>query len=445
MTFTRSSSASASRASLRSSSALLALLLVGCSGDDPAPAPVPEDIPIRVVEEDAAIDAPPVPVDEGLEEPPPPASLADHTFEAPQPWATPLEDYLAVGLEKVGDLSFERGIQDLTVYLDRLYIAYGDATHNLGREIPIEIRYFDDPDSNVAKSEFETQEEHLERYRLIGGRAYIAGIDATEDAHLGNVYHRGPEVPWEKSRTVSGGVHVHDIVGFKGDLYAVGSGSQPDEWAAGDIYGHLWRSTDEAQSFEILHRHHNGGVGDARFTRLVPTADTLYVFGYLLNNQGIHALPNTAWDGEKATLLESGHPLYGIFASESDPIDADRTLLRGVDVTTESPRPWSTWMVSSGAQVTKIERFANETIADVAPAPDTGEWLLLTYDGNDYGTSVGGELTEWFVRFYVTRDFVQFTQLTGFYTEVPPDSVAVWKGAVYYGTAWGEVWRALPQ
>ncbi len=120
----------------------------------------------------------------------PPATLAGLRCGAPSPWAEPIADYLAVGERQTMGGDFLRAVQDLHVYEDRLYLGYGDANVNLGRATPIEVRAFADDARPEAASEFRTDEEQIERYRELDGDLWIPGVDATEDAWLGNVYWR---------------------------------------------------------------------------------------------------------------------------------------------------------------------------------------------------------------------------------------------------------------
>lgn len=171
-------------------------------------------------------------------------SVAAMTFSAPVSWAKPIDDYIAAGKAKLGHEKFERSIHDLAVYEGRLYLGYGDATYNLGRITPIEMRSFASPASTTITKEFTTQEEHLEQYRILDGDLVMAGIDATEDAWLGSVYAKPSGKAWFKSRTLKQGVHVHDCITFGGAWYAVGSGATQAEWTASNIHSILWKSTD---------------------------------------------------------------------------------------------------------------------------------------------------------------------------------------------------------
>jgi len=377
------------------------------------------------------------------------------SFAVPTPWADPIEDYLAAGYEHVGDWDFFRGIHDLAVYDDRLYLGHGDANVNLGRVIPIGFRYFASDDDPTAENEFDSDEEQLERYRVIDGDLFMAGVDATEDAWLGNVYYRGPQSGWVKSRTLDEGVHVHDIVGFRGQHYAVGSGSSEEEWGNGDIYAHLWRSRDGGASFDITWRVHNGGTGDARWVRLLPSANALYLFGYTSNSLGridnlIGATYGEATCGSckrSVQLFADDHPLRWVFVTETDVIGPPESvealgIVRGIDLT-EDPLRYATWTLGAAGQVELLTALDGMTLLDVVEHEPTGETLLLLCDGDDYEQSF--ELTEWQVRIWVTSTFADFVELVSFHTAVPPRSLAYWRGQLFYGTDHGQVWRAASE
>lgn len=431
-------------------------LIVGC--DDGGGSDRPEERP------DAGIEAPdgggelpdagPGMADAGAEADaailddmgPPPITAS--RFDPPTPWARPIEDYLAAGVETVGpEGAFERGIHDLVAFDDRLFIGYGDATVNLGRVTPIELRAFTDPeDAEAVAAEFASDEEQIDRYRIIDGALYQAGIDATEDAWLGNVYRRAAGGEWVKHRSVYNGVHVHDVLGFGGALYAVGSGATQEEWQSGHIYGHLWRSEDEGGEWSIVDRVHNGLVGDTRWVRLLVGGDDLYMFGYRSDREGqIYDFPTgvLAANGNRVDLLPDDHALGQMFAIETDQIAPTVGLLRGVDVAAR-PLRYQTWTLD-GDGPRPVEALAGMTTVDVALRPETGEVLLLTHDEDDFQTANG--LTEWTVRVHAAPagDLSALTELFSFETAIRPRAVAWWRGGIYYGDDDGAVWRTLGQ
>lgn len=368
-----------------------------------------------------------------------PETIGAQRFPPPSPWATPIEDYIEAGQEKYPN-KFMRAIHDLAVYQDRLYLGYGDANVNMGRIIPIGFRYFPAPDDPNAINEFNSDEEQIERYRHIGERLVVAGVDATEDAWLGNVYLRGSESGWVKSRTLDQGVHVHDVCGTKDQIFAVGSGSTPEEWDKGDIYAQLWLSTDLGDSFHNLWRVYNGGTGDARFVRLLLFPSVLYVFGYGSNAQFvINELLNVTYDGHDVVRLATDHPLALAFVTETDLVAPEVGIVRGVD-RSKKPLLNRVWTLPADGAAAVIEPLAGRTVVDLFHYAPTGETLLLTYDGDDY--QAGLKLKQWQVRVLVTTDFASFAELVSFPTDTAPVSIAYWQGHIFYGTGAGQVWRA---
>ena len=359
------------------------------------------------------------------------------TFGPLQPWANPIDDYLEAGMQHAG--LFLRGVHDLVVWEGRLYLGYGDANVNLGRVIPIEVRSFTSPDEPEPLREFATDEEQIEHYRVLEQGLYIAGVDATEDAWLGNVYYRGEAGDWTKSRTLQGGVHVHDVAGHGGAVYAVGSGAAPEEWEAGDIFAHLWRSEDSGASFEIVARRHNGGDGDARWTRLISRPEGLYVFGYASNAQFvIDEIVNGVWDGQEVTPLADDHPLRWVLVDQSHPLPDGTALLTGVDASAQPLRRRAFRMSGDGV-VEPVAGLQGLSVLDVAPHLPTGEVVLMVEQGDE----VSDELrSSWAPKILISSDLESFTEALSFESERPPGAIVYWRGALYFGSGEGQVLRS---
>lgn len=181
------------------------VLTVGVLSCSEAPA-APPDATLDATLLDAAAD---LPAELGADVGPP--LLSTLRCGAPALWAEPLRDYLAVGERQTMGGAFLRAVQDLAVYDDRLYLGYGDANINLGRATPIEVRSFRDDGAAEAAAEFRSDEEQLEQYRELDGDLWIAGVDATEDAWLGNVY-------WRPRATPGGGGFARGAVNVGGAL-----------------------------------------------------------------------------------------------------------------------------------------------------------------------------------------------------------------------------------
>ncbi|RPG14608.1 MAG: hypothetical protein CBB69_011615, partial [Phycisphaera sp. TMED9] len=240
-------------------------------------------------------------------------------FEA---WAEPIPDAIATG-EAAFEGDFDRGITTLRPFEGRLWMGYGDATRNLGSEIPVEFRWFagaDDPVVRTAdvlaagqgarqRSPGDTGEEQIEPYRVVAGSLWQPGVDSTDADEAwtqtkagtwrlvdgerlqtklidGNVFKLesvDDEPVWRKYRNIPGGEHVHDIAGFGGSIYAVGSGADHRfEFGNGKVFRYLWRSDDGGETFRTVLRVEVPAVGyDTRFRRLLASGDRLYVLGYL--------------------------------------------------------------------------------------------------------------------------------------------------------------------
>lgn len=424
---------------------LVVLLLLGCSDDASTSDSnaTPSNTASDASQSDAGDDTNAAPEDTGAEpdSPPEPTPVADRSPGPLERWASPIDDYLEVGRMEAGEGgSFLMGIHDLAVYEDRLYLGYGDANINLGRVTPIEFRYIDSIDAGAeAISEFASDEEQLDRYRLIDGTLYMAGIDATEDAWLGNVYVREAGDAWVKSRTLSGGVHVHDVMGFQGALWAVGSGATPEEWSAGDIYAHLWRSDDGGASFTIAERAHNGGTGDMRWVHLLTVGDRLHMFGYGSNAQGqIDELNHRRTDGATLEPLPNGHPLRFVFVEDTWRV-GEQGLVTGVDASAD-PLLNGAWLMRTSDDVVAVEALAEVTTRDVAPVMETGEWLVLVTEGNVYLEAPADGI--WRTRVLVTRDFESFSEWLTVESEELFVSMAWWRDGLVLGSEAGALWRA---
>lgn len=239
-----------------------------------------------------------------------------------EPWAEPINDALEVGAEAFeGD--FNSGITTLQPFEGRVWIGYGDATKNIGSELPVVFRWFESPRDPIARtadvlaagqgaqqrSPADTGEEQIEPYRIIEGALWQPGVDSNNPDEAwtqtkagtwrlvdgervqtklidGNVFKlesRDGVPAWRKYRNIPGGEHVHDLAAFDGSIYAVGSGADYRfEFGNGKVFRYLWRSDDGGETFRTVLRVEVPEVGyDTRYRRLLATGDRLYVLGYL--------------------------------------------------------------------------------------------------------------------------------------------------------------------
>jgi hypothetical protein len=429
-----------------------ALTLAGCPEeatvevvDTSEPAADTADI---AVAPDTAVDTGPPdtgPVDIG-----PPTNTAkkisDLNYAPPTAWAAPLKAYIKAGHDKTGHWDFTRAVHDLAVYQGRLYMGYGDATYNVGSATPIAARYFEDPGLNEPKDEFVTAEEEIHRFRQIGDELWIAGVDATEDNWLGNVYFRTPKDPWVKKRTVQNGVHVHDIGMWNGAHYAVGSGAEKEKWLEGSVWGHLWKSTDKCETWEIVSKHWNAEDGDARWVHLLAVKDKLYVFGYARKASApyeIPSLPNGTYTGTglppTVDGLPGSHPLKAANIGGTWPTGDNSGVVMGVNYLQAKPG-FAAWRVV-GDDVTMIDKIKDQTLIDVHQHKPSGEVLLMTRDGTDDPDTSGSKLHT--IRVWRTEDFVAFDKVLEFPSGELPRSIAWWQGRIYFGATEGQIWRSL--
>lgn len=397
-----------------------------------------------------------------------PRKLAQRSFSGFTAWASPIEDYLAVGQSVQGD-NFNHSINDLAAMGDRLFIAYGDADYNLGEHTPIEIRYFASPDDPTAQpatidgagqgevqtTPYQSGEEQIDRYRLLDGVLWQAGIDSIDPDELwtqantspkgiqGNIY-RFEGDGWKKFRSINGGEHVHDATRYKGALYAVGSGADTRlEFEGGQIFRYLWRSSDQGVSFETVQRVQYPllGAGDTRWVTLLPTSGNLYLFGYEAAFAGNSAnVMNAQFDGQAVTNLPPTHSLAKLFPDDVLVLSDTSTVLWGADVTV-SPTRHTAGTVSADGTFQALATLAGATLVDAALASDSDEIVYLVTAGDEYGATK----TSYDVRVLVADvgDPDTTTELMSFTTSIEPTSIAAWKGALFLGTADGHVEKAV--
>ncbi len=227
------------------------------------------------------------------------AGLAFTTFT---PWATPIQDYIETNTEILGDDSFLKAIYDLAVYQDRMYLGYGDANENLGRNTPIELRYWYEAEPGALETDFTVDEEQVGRYRVSDDLMMVPGEDATEDDLMGNAYTLPLGGSWFKSRTLEYAWHVHDIARMGETLYACGSGGTLDDYENSTVNAFLYRSDDMGETFSIqVQLEHPDPPGDHRFTNLLALDQGLMVFGYYYKMDSITG--NTEYWGFPAYRL----------------------------------------------------------------------------------------------------------------------------------------------
>ena len=122
-------------------------------------------------------------------------------------------------------LAFPNTVWDLGSSSGRLYLGYGDLYNNRG---PVDIVSYDPRSGALLREVLDVPEEQLGGWQATAdGQLYVAGQDAQESQTFGNFYLHGG-LGWQKRRTIYKGLHVHEVVEFKGRLYAAyGSDGHP--------------------------------------------------------------------------------------------------------------------------------------------------------------------------------------------------------------------------
>jgi len=362
--------------------------------------------------------------------PPDPTELTFGKFNI---WAKPIEDYIAINAEELGHTNFMKEIFDLAVFEDRLYFGYGDANLNLGRNTPIEIRFFTDPMSTEYSFDFTTDEEQIDRYRIDGDLLMIPGVDATEDDFLGNAYLYPSDGEWLKSRTLQWAWHVHDVARIGDTIYACGSGGDGDDYGNSTVHAFVWVSHDGGENFDVLvDLEHPAPPGDQRNVHLLPLGQKLYVFGYFSDETSTTYA--TAYElADDALVPLEEFPAF--FVTDSYGLSSKAGLLVGVHI--EDPLRQGLMRVTpSGVEpVAALEGF---TVLDLQPLPD-GRAVILYVEGDAYPLQdVGGYKTD----VGITTTGADLIELASHFPVERPASVAFWRSDLFMGMADGIIFRA---
>ncbi|MCP4938235.1 MAG: hypothetical protein GY921_03565 [Phycisphaeraceae bacterium] len=397
-----------------------------------------------------------------------------------EPWAEPIPDALAVG-EVAFEGDFDRGITTLRPFEGRLWMGYGDATRNLGSEVPVEFRWFagaDDPVARTAdvlaagqgarqRSPGDTGEEQIEPYRVVEGSLWQPGVDSTNPDEAwtqtkagtwrvvdgervqtklidGNVFKLESvegEPVWRKYRNIPGGEHVHDIAGFGGSIYAVGSGADHRfEFGNGKVFRYLWRSDDGGETFRTVLRVEVPAVGyDTRFRRLLASGDRLYVLGYLNPYQ-------TEGPIEGRSIVVTHRDGITEWVDLEGPL-AEMLPLRTFEVPEEA---WGLVIASKGRRgaekvfridgdrVVELEGWRDRRVIDVSFVPGDRRFLVLAGTGRPGE----GEPTEQFEILSGTTLDPDRLSTVARLSDLEPRCFAVFDGHVFLGTDDGRILRA---
>jgi hypothetical protein len=423
-----------------SGAALLSLaLLAACDGGGETPDAGADDAAADVlpdIEPDAVIDA-----DAADAEPDAPdadAEAAVPGWQPPAEWRRPIDDYIEAVRTTMGLAldRFDHAVKELEVFDDRLYLGYGDWTENTGRAVGLQVRCFDDPDGEVV-SEFSVEEESIDYYRIIDDTLFIPGVDASEDALVGNVFFKPSGGSWTKVRSLEHNLHVIDVFGRAGALFASGGGCDDmDAYYANDDQGVIYRSDDGGLTWPIDFEWHDG-VPEAvvRYEFFAGVEGNLYLFGNTINatTRTLTNVPRRWDDGAwtPVSLLPSAwiHRSYQL-----DPITA---VVRGVDLGTGRFRAWR---VMAAEAVRPLGRFdsGDQLPLDFFSVAD-GEMRVLTRDGSVYPDAAEPPYT---YHVWATTDLFTLEELLSFTSDARVVCLALWRGAIYLGTADGAILRS---
>lgn len=398
------------------------------------------------------------------------------TIRSFEPWSRPIEDYKAFAEDwREGDERFAdrylKGIHDLAPHGDSLWFGYGDANLNLGTRMigygmrGIEFRCFTSPDNPVPRSVLASGEEHLDRFRLVDGELWQAGLDShdpdeatSRPAIQGNVY-RLHDGQWLKFRTINGGEHVHDVAAWRGSVYAAGSGADDRmEWEAGNIFRYLWESRTGGKVFRTAHRAGHPdqqGKGDTRYRHLLPLQDVLCLFGYYSLFEGERILVvNERWDGTRTTPVtpEPGDDISSVFALGAQPLPDGTGLLWGLTaaVDADSGLTYTSirerkgrealWHLDGAGRARRLDTLFHRSIADVFLCDETGEVLYLLRDESG---AADHRLFTATVLVADAADPARTKELVTWRSEIKPVSIAYWKGCLFLGMDDGRIYKGM--
>lgn len=364
----------------------------------------------------------------------PPSDIEDLVFDEFVQWARPVDDYIDAAADALGHEGFFHAIHDMAVFENRLHFGYGDADLNVGRHLPIQVRYWEEEMPEAVQTDFTVNEEQISLFRRFGNTLIIPGVDATEDNLLGNVYTLKAGGWWFKSRTLSLGWHVHDVAVAGGAIFACGSGGTIDDYNNSTVNALLWRSDDGGRTFQMESQlPHPDPPGDHRLTNLLSVGGVLHAFGYYSTLN-----PSVSY-GLHYELTENGlDPFTGtedFFVFNTVYLSEDLGLLVGVKI--QDPLAWGALLLTpSGVEAPPA--LQGKTILDAEPMGD-GRTLLLYIDGDEY--PVPGFET-WTFHMALTNDGEGLTELLTQTADVRPVSVAFWRRGLFLGMDDGAVLRA---
>ena len=368
-------------------------------------------------------------------------NVSDLSYEFKGLWATPLADYHEAATKAAEGKPFSQAIRDLVPFDHKLFIGYGDASLQSAGGPPVAMRAFTDPESAKTTDEFTSSDGQISRFRRIDAELWVSGESPVEGGLLGNLYRRKVAGKWLKQRTVQSALHVHDVARHDGALWAVGSGATAKQRQAGDVYAHLWHSADDGATVQSVSQSWNHGVGDARFVELLPTSAGLLAFGYKVNEKSkLTELPHVVvartksgdWTEEP---LAPTHPLKSVMVLGCWPTGQGAGVVTGVDIL-KKPQKLEAWLVA-GDGATPLG-LAGNAVVDVHVEGD--EVVVLGRAGDAWPSTKQGNT--WQVRVWRSSNLKNWTKLLDFQSGDDVTAIAWWRGDLYIGSEFGQVWRA---
>ncbi|MDI7270045.1 MAG: hypothetical protein QME96_18800, partial [Myxococcota bacterium] len=281
-------------------------------------------------------------------------------------------------------------------------------------------------------------DESIDSYRIFDDVLYIPGVDATEDALLGNVYFKPSGDAWTKARTLEQNLHVIDVFAHAGALFASGGGCDDmDHYASGEDQGVLYRSVDGGATWTIVHDLHDPNpAGVIRYEYFAGVAGNLYAFGNVIDttSRTLTNIPRRFDDGAWTPVAL----LPAAWIQRTYQLDATTAVARGVDLGTGRFRAWRVLAGETTRALGRFDSAGQKPVDFFAVAP--GEMLVLTRDGNEYPDATTPPFT-WHV--FRTNDLFALEELLAFTAGETFLCLALWRDAIYLGTADGAIHRSV--
>lgn len=194
--------------------------------------------------------------------------------------------FSSIGFPTEDKVKDARGINDIKLFMDRLYIGYGDAVVNTG---PTDIVYYD-LETERFVNEFRVDDEAIYRYQVIDSKLVIPGPDATQDWKMGNIYvltKRG----WVKKRTIPNAVHVNCLTSFENKWY-VATGNY-FEFSEDQIFpfGGILSSENDGETWELVYSSPSDNSRVFRIGYLITYRNRLYAFPYAFRSMKKSQIP----------------------------------------------------------------------------------------------------------------------------------------------------------